>query len=525
MKKILAFAALAAAACIGLTACSASGKGSDYYPDNGNWSGNLSVGGSGEADVPDGMAPGGVGDNDAAPPAAPDSSNGGYVHEDIIEQDFTGVATASSSYFSLDRNTAGYSLMRSQIQRGYKISPYSVRIEEMINYFDYNFESAGDDTLKVSTYLSDCPWNENSKLMLAGVKTTEYNLEDVNANYVFLIDVSGSMSGDSRLGLAKKGFNYLLDGLGENDVVSIVTYASGVKTVLDGGECTKSGKTNIRNAISKLKASGATSGGDGLERAYNIAQKHFITGGNNRVIIISDGDFNVGMSSTDELKEFIQTKAESGVYLSVLGVGMGNMRDDLLETLATCGNGNYAYLDNETEARKVFVDELNGTLKTVATDAKACVTFTSSVEKYRLIGYDTKIISKDEFDNIDADTGEIGSNLCVAALYEITLKEDAETKLADVTVRCKTDNSGNEDTAREYKAEVTLETYSSEDLSFISCVAEFGLILRDSKYKGTSSISNVLERLDSLTEYISGDVYKQEFVTLVGKASESGHYN
>ena len=524
MKKILAFAAVAAAACIGLTACSASGKG-DYGYNDGNWSGNLSVGGSAGGDEADSMAPGEGTDDENQGAANPDKPNEGYVHDSIIEQDFTNVASEASSYFSLDRNTAGYSLMRSQIERGYKISPDSVRIEEMINYFDYGFDGAGEDTLKVSTYLSDCPWNENSKLMLAGVKTAEYDLKDVNANYVFLIDVSGSMSGNSRLGLAKKGFNYLLDGLGENDVVSIVTYASGVKTVLDGGECTEKGKADIRETISKLKASGATSGGDGLERAYNIAQKHFISDGNNRVIIISDGDFNVGMSSTNELKEFIQTKAESGVYLSVLGVGMGNMRDDLLETLATCGNGNYAYLDNETEARKVFVDELTGTLKTVATDAKACVTFTSSVEKYRLIGYDTKIISKDEFDNIQADTGEIGSNLCVAALYEITLKEDAENKLADVTVRCKTDNTGSEDTAREYKAEVTLETPSSDDLSFISCVAEFGLILRNSAYKGTSSITNVLERLDELTEYISGDIYKQEFVTLVGKASESGHYN
>ncbi|MDE5666989.1 MAG: VWA domain-containing protein, partial [Clostridia bacterium] len=177
------------------------------------------------------------------------------------------------------------------------------------------------------------------------VKTAEYNLENENCNYVFLIDVSGSMGGEDRIGLAKHGICKLVDSLGANDVVSLVTYASGVKTVLDGKECTADNKTAIKNAVNGLVAKGATNGGDGLERAYGLAQNRFIEGGNNRVILISDGDFNVGMTSQSALKEFIQEKAESGIYLSVLGVGMGNTRDTILETLATCGNGNYAYLD------------------------------------------------------------------------------------------------------------------------------------------------------------------------------------
>ncbi len=494
MKKIIALTAAAAAMCIGLTACNAGYKGE--YGDAG-WSGGLEINN------------GVTGDSDD-----------GYYYEKIVEQPFTQVAEQASSYFSLDRNTAGYSIMRSQIENGYKIQPDSVRIEEFINYFDYGFEDTDGEVLKISTYMTDCPWNEENKLILAGVKTQEFELTDVNANYVFLIDVSGSMSGDLRLGLAKKGLNFLLDGLTENDLVSLVTYASGVRTVLDGEECTESGKTNIRNKISALKASGATNGGDGLERAYKIAQEHFISGGNNRVIIISDGDFNVGMKNTDELKEFIQNKAQSGVHLSVLGVGMGNMRDDLLETLARCGNGNYAYLDSETEARKVFCDELNGTLKTVASDAKACVSFTDSVAKYRLIGYDTKIISKDDFENAEADAGEIGSNLCVAALYEVTLGGQPDGELASVTVKCKADGE-----ALEFTETVTLQTPSSEDLSFISCVAEFGLILRNSEYKENASIANVLQRLESLNGYINGELYKTEFVTLVGKADESGFYS
>lgn len=448
-----------------------------------------------------------------------------YVYEDIIEQGFSNVSENNSSYFSLDRNTATYSLVRRQIENGYQISPSSVRIEELINYFDYDFPAPEEGkSVSVSGYLADCPWNENNKLMLAGVKTTEYDLSGANGNYVFLIDVSGSMSGDSRLGLAKKGVNLLLEQLGENDVVSIVTYANGVNTVLDGGECTEKGKKTIKDKIAGLTARGGTNGGDGLERAYKIAQKHFITGGNNRVIIISDGDFNVGISDTDKLKEFIQNKAESGVYLSVLGVGMGNMRDDMLQTLATCGNGNYAYLDSEAEAEKVFVDEINGTLKTVAKDAKAGVTFTDNVVKYRLIGYDTKLISKDEYENEQTDTGEIGSNLCVSALYEISLADAAvEGGVANIEVKYK-DVTGEGETSESCVFEVKTDTPSSEDLSFITCVAEFGLVLRNSEYKGTADMKKVITRLDDLRGYTSKDKYKTAFVELVRKANDSGYY-
>ena len=447
----------------------------------------------------------------------------GFNYESVKEVGFTSVADEASSYFSLDRNTANYSLVRYMLEHGNKVAEDSVRIEEMINYFDYNFPEPEDKAVAVSASLADCPWNEDNKIMAVGLKTAEAKTEG-NANYVFLIDVSGSMSGDSRLGLAKKGLNMLLDGLEDKDMVSIVTYASGVNTVLDGGVCTQNGKAVIKSKISSLVASGATSGGDGLERAYNIAQKHFISGGNNRVIIISDGDFNVGMNSPKELKEFIQEKAKSGIYLSVIGVGMGNMRDDILETLATSGNGNYAYLDNENEARKVFVDELQSNLFTVAKDAKAGVTFTQAVDKYRLIGYDAKRISEDDFNNNDADTGEIGSNLCVTALYEIVLAEDADGKLADIEVRYK-DVTGEQEVNESVTCAVNTDTPSTDDLTFISCVAEFGLILRNSAYKGNATLSAVLTRLNGLSQYIEGDIYKKEFVSLVGKASELNYYN
>lgn len=513
MKKLLtklAICGLAIGTALSFAACGAGGPGE--WDGWGDWSNGGSM-------APDGATP----DYDASEsgrPENPDEESGGnYVYDGIVEQDFKNVSQDPSSYFSLDRNTANYSQVRYQIENKWKVSPDSVRIEELINYFDYDFEAPTDSAVNVSAYLSDCPWNDQHKLMLAGVKTTEINLEDVNGNYVFLIDVSGSMSGDKRIGLAKYGLKKLVDNLGENDKVSIVTYANGVNKILDGGECTKSGKIDIKKKIDGLKASGGTYASGGIQLAYETAQKHFITGGNNRVIIITDGDFNIGISDKSTMMEFISGKAESGVYLSVMGVGMGNMRNDMLETLALNGNGNYAYLDNNTEAEKVFCHDLGGTLMTVAKDAKAGVTFKDTVVKYRLIGYDTKIISEDEYNDPTTDTGEIGSNLCVAALYEIELAEDAEGAIANIEVKYK-DVTGEGEFDKAVSVEVTTSTPSSDDLSFISCVAEFGLVLRQSKYAQNANLYSVLERLNELREYVSADVYRTEFVNLVGKASE-----
>ena len=495
MKKLLSCIAVLAVSCTLISGCFSRAPDNSGAPNGGFW-----------FEIPDANTEG-----------------GNYVYDAVKEQDFTSVSDQASSYFSLDRNTASYSLVRNQIERGVEVEAKGVRIEEMINYFDYGFDEPEDKAVALTTALSPCPWNEEGKLLSVGLKTAEYNTEYVNANYVFLIDVSGSMSGDSRLGLAKKGLKMLLNELGERDLVSVVTYASGVDTVLDGGECSAKGKAEIESAISSLKASGSTYGSGGIERAYAVAQKHFITGGNNRVIIISDGDFNVGMSSTDALKEFVQDKAKTNIYLSVIGVGMGNTRDDLLETLAKSGNGNYAYCDDEKEARKIFIEELKSNLFTVAKDAKAGVTFTSAVDKYRLIGYDTKLISEDDFNNEKADAGEIGSSLCVSALYEIILSDSAEGKLADVEVRYK-DVTGEAEKSDSVTRAVNLNDPSSDDLSFISCVAEFGLILRKSEYRGTASLTAVIERLDALSGYIGDDEHKKEFVTLVGKASETKYY-
>ncbi|MCM1546043.1 MAG: von Willebrand factor type A domain-containing protein [Clostridiales bacterium] len=502
-KKYLITAACVSALCLSLAACRApdgeymgSGEGGLYYPNGGfiyDYTTDSSVGGN------------------------------NYQYGSVTESPFETVGDDNaSSYFSLDRNTAGYSYARAQINRGYQISPSSVRVEELINYFDYSYPQPEDGAVGVWTNLYPCPWNEENVLLTVGVTTEYLSLDAGNGNYVFLVDVSGSMSGDDRLGLAKYGFNTLVDNLGGGDIVSIVKYASGMEVVADGIECTESGKAQAKNAMNGLRAYGSTNGAGGLELAYQTAEEHFITGGNNRVIIISDGDFNVGRSSTDEMKEFIQEKAKGGTYLSVIGVGMGNTRDDMLETLATCGNGNYAYLDNQTEAQKVFTHDLSGTLKTVAKDAKAGVTFSENVEKYRLIGYDTKHLSEEDFNDSKTDAGEIGSGLCATAIYELTLKSGAEGDIADVEIKYKDVQNDSADCS--VKTTVTTSFEYSTDADFASCVTEFGLILRQSEFKAQAALSSVAARLEALSEYIADDPYKQEFVTLVNKAIQSEKY-
>ena len=452
-----------------------------------------------------------------------------YLYDTVVEQEFSDTKTAPSSYFSLDRNTAGYSLVRAQLRQGSKISPESVRLEELVNYFDYDYPAPeAGEAVGVSAYLSDCPWNAEHKLMTIGLKTEEA-VRTGDANYVLLVDVSGSMGGtvagtegQSRLDLVKYGANKLLDTLGAQDRVSIVTYASGVKTVLESTAATEENKPAIRNAIDKLSSYGSTNGSDGLQRAYEQAEAHRAENGNNRIIILSDGDFNVGISDQDELREFIQEKAESGIALSVVGVGMGNLRDDFMQTLALNGNGSYCYIDTPLEAQKVFVEEVAGTLYTVAKDVKAGVTFhADTVSSYRLLGYDMKTMSEEDFNNTEKDAGEIGSNLCVTAMYEIELSDAAtDAALAEASVRYKDDTG--EDC--EVTLTVTGQETATQDVQFAACVAEFALVLRESAYRGNASLENVLARLEGLRAYLAADIYKSEFAELVEIAQKSGYY-
>ncbi len=465
-----------------------------------------------------------------------DASN--YSYAPIEEQAFHDAATEPASYFSLDRNTANYAMVRSQIEAGRKVASDSVRIEELMNYFTfegYPMPEEGEE-ISLTSYLMDCPWNEAHKLGIFGVRTAPHTLDSARNSYTFLIDVSGSMSwkleGKDRIGrldLIKLGIEELLTGLEETDSVSIVTYAAGVKTVLEPTYATGEGKSAIMRAVNELESGGSTNGAGGLEAAYALARSAYAEGGNNRVILMSDGDFNVGMSDTEALKTYIREKAEGGVYLSVIGVGMGNMRDDLLEALALSGNGNYAYIDSPLEAKKVLSEELAGMLFTVAKDAKAGVTFRpDAVEKYRILGYDMKTMSEDDFRDPEKDAGEIGSDLCVSVMYELQLKETQDggtmpedAPLASAEIRYRSAADGEEKNA---VCALTLSCGAGEDQAFLACVAEWGLLLRNSIFRAGASFEAVEARLSGLSAYLARDAYKAEFAKLVTKAKESGFY-
>ncbi len=457
-----------------------------------------------------------------------------YRYDEVEERGFVQTTETPSSYFSLDRNTAGYAYMRSQINQNLKIAGESVRLEEYVNYFSYDYPAPQNgEELNATAYLSACPWNDAHKLMTVGIKTQEAYLEDEGGNYVFLVDVSGSMGGSiyaenagdytTRLELVKYALKTLVEGLSDADSVAIVTYASGISTKLDATRVTSGNRSKINKAIDGLNASGSTFGSGGIERAYYLAKKNFRQGGNNRVVLMSDGDFNVGVSNSEELKEIIQDKAKTGVYLSVIGVGMGNTRDDLMQTLALNGNGNYAYLDSRLEAKKVMSEELSGTLFTVAKDVKAGVTFNAdTVASYRLLGYDMKRMSQEEFENTQKDAGEIGSNLTVTAVYEIELAESVaeNAPLGEIHVKWKDVGEQN----REKKLNVNNVENATNDTAFVACVAEFALVLRQSQYAGNASLVNVAARLQTLNAYVQADDYKAEFARLVNKAIESEHY-
>lgn len=441
-----------------------------------------------------------------------------YQYDGISENDFVSTAEETSSYFSLDRNTASYSLMRREINQGLTTNANSVRLEEYVNYFNYNYaRPSGEDALALLGSVFDCPWNEENKLFTIGIAAEEISFaSDIQNNIIFLIDISGSMFGEDRLGLIQQAFTMLLDNLGDNDYVSIVTYASNCRVALSGARGTE--KTKIANVLQDLSASGTTNGSGGIQLAYAEAEKYFIQGGNNRVILATDGDFNVGISDKNQLKNFISEKRQSGIYLTVLGVGMFNTNDSTMKTLAESGNGNYAYLDSVAEARKVLVEELNGTFNVVAKDAKAGVIFNpETVEKYRLIGYESKMLSQDEFYDENKDAGEIGSGHTVTAVYEIKIKDNAAGNIATVEIKYKHPESNENKNITETFTTYDYSANPDEDCIFIGCVVEYGLILRNSEFKGNADFENVISRLSQLS-CVREDPFKAEFLEIVKKA-------
>lgn len=441
-----------------------------------------------------------------------EGNNNEYL--ELVEKDFVNTSENNKVNVSLDSSTAAYGNLRKLIKNLYSIPADAVNIEQMLNYFPYSYKNETENQLTSFLELSACPWNAESHLLSVAVKAKEYTIEnDRPNNFVFLIDTSGSMYSNDKLPLLIESFKFLIDNLKENDRVSIVTYASSDQVLLDGGYGHE--KAKISAIMSDLEAYGSTAGSKGIQTAYELASKYYMPNGNNRVFLATDGDFNVGISSTSALKNFISEKRQTGIYLSLFGYGYGNLKSDIMDTLAQAGNGNYYYIDSLLEAQKVFGTELGGTLNTVAKDAKAQVEFNQDlVEKYRLIGYENKQLTDEEFEDSETDAGEIGAGHVTVCLIEVVLKDGAEGTgdLLKCVLRYKDalDNDMNKEVVTTCNA---ITTNPSNDFLFQASVVEFALVLRDSKYKGDASTTRVIERIES-KELVSDD-YRKEFLELV----------
>ena len=546
MKKLAALMAVVTSVST-LTACgnAMDTSGSDYAMNNEKGAQHYTEAAIAAEDCADAESA----DDEAMPPEMNSVDDSDIQQNDeeynyIKENGYTAVSSAPLSTFSADVDTASYTNVRRMIDDGMDVPPDAVRIEEFINYFDYDYSDPADgEPFAVHTELSDCPWNDETELLMVGINTKGFDAvldERPAMNLVFLIDVSGSMYDDNKLPLVQKSFSMLTDNLTAADRVSIVTYAGSDEVVLEGAD--GNDRKKILRAINDLEAGGSTAGAAGINTAYDIAQKYFIDGGNNRVILATDGDLNVGLSSESELTRLIEEKRESGVFLSVLGFGTGNYKDNRLEALADYGNGNYSYIDSEKEAKKVLVDEMSGTLFTVAKDVKFQLEFNpANVKGYRLIGYENRVMAAEDFNDDTKDAGEIGAGHSVTVLYEI-VPADSKMELGESELKYASDSEGvmgdelltvniryKEPEGSESKLltyPVNKSLYSdkmSADMNFASCVAEFGMLLRNSRYIGDVTYKDVSAQL-SRYDY-SDDDYKDEFIYLVNtmKRRDTNH--
>ncbi len=462
-------------------------------------------------------------------------------YDGIIENRFLTVNENALSTFSIDVDAASYSNVRRFLQMGQLPPAGAVRIEEMINYFHYDYPQPQNDApFSINTEIAECPWNESHRLVLIGLQGKKIPVENLPAsNIVFLIDVSGSMMDENKLPLVKTSMKLLVDQLREQDKVSLVVYAGNAGLVLPATSGAE--KIKIKDAIDKLEAGGSTAGGQGIQLAYKTAKENFKREGNNRVILCTDGDFNVGASSDDELVRMIEQERKSGVFLTVLGYGMGNYKDNKMEKLADKGNGNHAYIDGLNEAKKVLVNEFGGTLFTIAKDVKLQVEFNpAKVQAYRLIGYENRLLNKEDFNNDKKDAGELGSGHTVTALYEVIpagvknefmegvdkLKYQQQNKstaagtdeILTVKFRYKKPDSDISKLIEHIvlDKQVTIAGTSS-NFRFAAAVAEFGMLLRDSEFKQSSSFNKAWQLAkDALGRDEEG--YRSEFLQLLKNA-------
>lgn len=451
----------------------------------------------------------------------PNLNETGDSYLEIRENPFIESSKNANSYFSMDTSTASYANLRRMINNKVTAIPKnSVKIEEMINYFSYDLEAPTTDVLKISAQITATPWNGQNKLLTIGVKAKEIDMTNKKpSNIVLLLDTSGSMMAENKLPLLQSAFKLFVENLDANDTISIVTYANSDKVLLSGAKGFE--KNKIMAVIEDMQAGGTTAGSKGIQTAYEIAKANFIPNGHNRVIIGTDGDFNVGISTTEGLQEFISKKRdEEKIYLSVLGFGYGNLQDDNLETLAASGNGTYAYIDSITEARKVLVDEIGGTLNIVSKDTKVKVEFNPRyVKEYRLIGYENQMLTEEQYNNQKTDAGEIGSGHTTTAIYEIVLNtddtvEDTIGAWLAVDISFKDPDTDNERIISAGFDDKTVLSKDNEDVLFISAVAEFGLLLRDSQYKASANIDRIISRIQDL-DCVENDALKKEFLELV----------
>lgn len=481
-------------------------------------------------------------DNNTGKGYFPDDSKDNYYsnsdsrnYSHVAENDFISTANENVSTFSADVDTASYSNIRSYINSNQCVPGDAVRIEEMINYFHYDYkEPSSDEPFSVNMEVDGCPWNSNHQLVMIGLKSKAIDTEKRKpTNFVFLIDTSGSMDQPNKLPLVKCAFIKLLSELGENDTVSIVTYAGSDKVVLDGESGANSDK--IASALEELEAYGSTNGSAGINTAYEIAERNFKKKGNNRVILATDGDLNVGVTSEDGLTRLITEKKESGIFLSVLGFGTDNLQDNKLEALADNGNGNYAFIDSVYEAKRTLVEEMGSTLETVAKDVKLQTTFDKDiVEKYRLIGYENRMLAKEDFDDDSVDGGEIGSGHEVTALYEIIPTKEAsidgsseKTHILDLSIRYK-EPKADDSQLLKYSCKYSpngFDNKASDNMLWIESVACFGMCLKNSEYCGNSSIA-MAKDLAEKTHY-TDDALRVEYMSLLDRSEYlyKGLYN
>jgi len=469
-------------------------------------------------------------------------SQEGEAYDRIIENPFVNSQQQPLSTFSIDVDRAAYSNVRRYIQGGTLPPKNAVRIEEMINYFKYDYPQPADENpFAIYTEIAPCPWNEQHRLLHIGLQGKEIDKTDLPAaNLVFLVDVSGSMNEQNKLPLVQSSLKMLASQLRGQDRVAIVTYAGNAGLLLPSVKGTE--REKINEAIDALSAGGSTAGGEGIKLAYQVARDHFIRNGNNRVILATDGDFNVGVSSEEELVSLIEMERKSNVFLTVLGFGTGNYQDGKMQQLADKGNGNHAYIDNSNEARKVLVNEFGGTLFTIAKDVKLQLEFNPTLAKaYRLIGYENRVMPNEDFHDDAKDAGELGAGHTVTALYEIIpagVDDEFTKKIPPLKYQVKQMEATNltnelltiqlrykapkEDKSKLIVHPVLNETAGNATTSinfrFSAAVAEFGLVLRQSQYQQTASY----EKIIAIAKAAKGedeDGSRAEFIKLAETAS------